>query len=124
MRKDVFSPCPAGKNEDTGAVERVFTPTPLSGNENINLPLTPKYQTKTRSKATRAFQPVIEYVLTKLSAGQTVSEQDVFENSASRYRRSESITLLREVHRRYRTRTALALRSDGVWVLIPTGVHR
>jgi len=93
-----------------------------SDNETINLTQLATKCPKARSKQTIAIRPILNFVIGRLSAGQPVSEQDVFENSSSRYRRSESLMILREVHRRYPRQTVLALRQGpgaGMWVLLP-----
>jgi len=118
MREDV-SPGVMGENKRSGDWSKGNDAlTPLSDNRTINL-IQPQPATKARSKATRSLRPAFDFVIGRLQSGQPVSEQDVFDNSNSRYRRSESLMILREVHRRYPQRTALVLRRDGMWVLIP-----
>ena len=117
-------PTPQGTGADDEDAGQNIVRQPLSSGENINLPFAPKYPQKARSKATRSDQPIIGFVIGRLSVGQPVSEQDVYENSTSRYRRSGSLMILREVHRRYRVKTALVLRRDGQWMLVPIPSRR
>lgn len=125
--KDV-SPMPPGENK--GADEdddvRILRQSSSSG-KNINLPFAPKYPQKARSRQTAALQASINFTIARLSVGKMVSEADVYENSQSRYRRSESLMVLREVHRRYPRQTTLALRKGpgaGMWVLLPVSPRR
>jgi len=89
---------------------------PLLGREFKNL--TPTSSRYSRSKRENVSRTSIDFTIGRLSAGQAVTELDVYEHSFSRYRRADSLIVLREVRRRYPKNTTLEIK-NGLYTLIP-----
>lgn len=70
------------------------------------------------SKRENVSRSSIEFGIGRIAAWQDVNENDVYDHSFSRYRRSDSVSVLREIHRRYPKDTELIL-VRGLWTLIP-----
>jgi len=104
----------------------VFGSLTLGGDEKTLVPLlcrefknlTPTSSRYSRSKRENVSRTSIDFTIGRLSAGQAVTELDVYEHSFSRYRRADSLIVLREVRRRYPKNTTLEIK-NGLYTLIP-----
>jgi len=104
----------------------VFGSLTLGGDEKTLVPLlcrefknlTPTSSRYSRSKRENVSRTDYDYGIGRMAAGQSCSEIDVYDHSFSRYRRADSVSVLREIHRRYPKNTELIL-VKGLWTLVP-----
>lgn len=101
---------------DSMKVRAGITLVSSSGSGIINL--APTTRRHVLSKREMVPHPTVNFVLTELSEGRAVSEIDTYNHSTSRFRRAESLTVLKEIHRRYPQDTELAV-IGGLFVLVP-----